>query len=55
MIDYNEASKMVKPKLEALRLAEARLQDAVSYLITIATYAMLNKNYCRSATYSRQK
>ena len=28
MIDYNEASKIVKPKLEALRLAEARLQDA---------------------------
>ncbi len=28
MIDYNQASKIVKPKLEALRLAEARLQDA---------------------------
>eukprot|EP01035_Chromulina_nebulosa_P028231 gene28231-37242_t len=28
MVDYNDASKMVKPKLEALRLAEARLQDA---------------------------
>jgi dynein heavy chain len=28
MIDYNDASKIVKPKLEALRLAEARLQDA---------------------------
>jgi dynein heavy chain len=28
MIEYNGASKVVKPKLEALRLAEARLQDA---------------------------
>ncbi len=28
MIEYNQASKIVKPKLEALRLAEARLQDA---------------------------
>ncbi|KAJ1421934.1 putative axonemal dynein gamma heavy chain, partial [Ochromonadaceae sp. CCMP2298] len=28
MVDYNQASKIVKPKLEALRLAEARLQDA---------------------------
>ena len=28
MVDYNGASKIVKPKLEALRLAEARLQDA---------------------------
>eukprot|EP01038_Epipyxis_sp_PR26KG_P006437 gene6437-8857_t len=28
MIDYNDASKIVKPKLEALRMAEARLQDA---------------------------
>ena len=28
MSDYHEASKIVKPKLEALRLAEARLQDA---------------------------
>lgn len=28
MNDYNDASKIVKPKLEALRLAEARLQDA---------------------------
>ena len=28
MADYHEASKIVKPKLEALRLAEARLQDA---------------------------
>jgi dynein heavy chain len=28
MIEYNNASKIVKPKLEALRLAEARLQDA---------------------------
>eukprot|EP01035_Chromulina_nebulosa_P017190 gene17190-22709_t len=28
MCDYHEASKIVKPKLEALRLAEARLQDA---------------------------
>jgi len=28
MADYQEASKIVKPKLEALRLAEARLQDA---------------------------
>lgn len=26
--DYHSASKIVKPKLEALRLAEARLQDA---------------------------
>ena len=28
MSDYHGASKVVKPKLEALRLAEARLQDA---------------------------
>jgi dynein heavy chain len=28
MADYHEASKIVKPKLEALRVAEARLQDA---------------------------
>ena len=28
MADYHEASKIVKPKLEALRLAEAKLQDA---------------------------
>lgn len=28
MVDYNQASKIVKPKLEALRLAEAKLQDA---------------------------
>eukprot|EP01041_Mallomonas_annulata_P002980 gene2980-5847_t len=28
MSDYHEASKIVKPKLEALRLAEARLRDA---------------------------
>jgi len=28
MSQYHEASKIVKPKLEALRLAEARLQDA---------------------------
>lgn len=28
MISYHEASKMVKPKLEALRVAEARLTDA---------------------------
>lgn len=28
MADYHEASKIVKPKLEALRMAEARLQDA---------------------------
>jgi len=28
MSDYHGASKIVKPKLEALRLAEARLQDA---------------------------
>jgi len=28
MADYHEASKIVKPRLEALRLAEARLQDA---------------------------
>jgi dynein heavy chain len=28
MVDYHDASKIVKPKLEALRLAEARLQDA---------------------------
>eukprot|EP01042_Synura_sphagnicola_P000006 gene6-7_t len=28
MADYHEASKIVKPKLEALRLAEARLRDA---------------------------
>lgn len=28
MADYHEASKIVKPKLEALRLAEVRLKDA---------------------------
>jgi dynein heavy chain len=28
MADYHEASKIVKPKLEALRMAEAKLQDA---------------------------
>ena len=28
MSDYHKQSKIVKPKLEALRLAEARLQDA---------------------------
>jgi dynein heavy chain len=28
MVDYHNASKVVKPKLEALRLAEARLADA---------------------------
>ena len=28
MADYHEASKIVKPRLEALRVAEARLQDA---------------------------
>jgi hypothetical protein len=28
MSDYHGASKIVKPKLEALRLAEAKLQDA---------------------------
>ena len=28
MVDYHEASKIVKPKLEALRVAEARLRDA---------------------------
>lgn len=28
MADYHEASKIVKPKLEALHLAEAKLQDA---------------------------
>jgi hypothetical protein len=28
MVDYHEASKRVKPKLEAVRLLEARLQDA---------------------------
>ena len=33
MVDYNDASKMVKPKLEALRLAEARLQDAVPSIL----------------------
>ncbi len=35
MIDYNEASKMVKPKLEALRLAEARQQDGERELFKV--------------------
>ncbi len=32
MCDYHEASKIVKPKLEALRLAEARLDEARRYV-----------------------
>jgi dynein heavy chain, axonemal len=37
MADYHEASKIVKPKLEALRLAEARLQDAERELFRAET------------------
>ena len=40
MIDYNDASKVVKPKLEALRLAEARLQDAERDLFKVQWFVV---------------